>query len=179
MSEVIERFKMMIAHGVKNKVAGELVAQIEFATVKSVQSDGTCTVQMLTDNEGDVTPGITTSLYSNMKMKPAANSSCLVAHIMNEDAEGLLVWCDKIEEVSFNGDAFGGLIKLQELQDNLDALKSYCTSLKSAVANGLNAVGVSTAANGPAASASFNGEMASKVINFSDMENKTVKHGEG
>ena len=80
-------------------------------------------------------------------------------------------------KIELNGDGFGGILKIKETDDNIKALKKYCEDLKTAVSNGLNAVGVGTAANGPGAKTVFDGEMASKSIELSDMENKNVTHG--
>lgn len=83
----------------------------------------------------------------------------------------------KAPAIELNGDAFGGIIKLQELEANLKALKDYVTALKSATASGLSSVGVGAAANGPAGMTTFNTSMTGQVINFQNMENETVKHG--
>ena len=77
--------------------------------------------------------------------------------------------------IVMNGGELGGLVKIKELEDNLKQLKDYVEAMKQAVANGINAVGVSTAADGPAGSAAFNMEMSSKIITFKNMENKKIK----
>ncbi|MBN9293735.1 MAG: hypothetical protein J0G96_07140 [Flavobacteriia bacterium] len=81
------------------------------------------------------------------------------------------------EQLKLRGDDFGGLVKLKDLENNLDALKQYCEAMKNAVMTGLNAVGASTAASGPNGATAFNGAMSSQAITFKDMENKNVTHG--
>lgn len=78
--------------------------------------------------------------------------------------------------VTFNGGDHDGLVKLQELKDNLNSIKNYLSALKSAINTGLNGVGASTAASGAAGAAAFEGAMAGQTINFKNMENDKVKH---
>ena len=77
--------------------------------------------------------------------------------------------------IVLNGGGLGGLVKIAELEDNLNQLKRYVETLKNATSAGLNAVGVSTAASGPAGAAAFDGAMSSASISFKDMENEKVK----
>lgn len=77
--------------------------------------------------------------------------------------------------IVLNGGSLRGLVKIAELEDNLNQLKTYVETLKSATSSGINAVGVSTAANGPAGAATFDGAMASANISFKNMENEKVK----
>ena len=78
--------------------------------------------------------------------------------------------------VTFNGGDHDGLVKLQELKDNLDSIKNYLSALKSAINTGLNGVGASTAASGAAGAAAFEGAMAGQMITFKNMENTKIKH---
>ncbi len=80
-------------------------------------------------------------------------------------------------KIILRNEDFGGLVKLQQLEQNLEAIKSAVDILKSAVANGLNAVGVAGAASGPTGAAAFNAAAASVNISFIDMENENVQHG--
>lgn len=78
--------------------------------------------------------------------------------------------------VTLNGGDNKGLVKLQELNDNLNSIKNYISALKSAINTGLNGVGASTAASGAAGATAFEGAMAGQTINFKNMENDKVKH---
>ena len=77
--------------------------------------------------------------------------------------------------VVLNGGSLRGMVKIAELEENLNQLKNYVETLKSATSAGLNAVGVSTAANGPAGATTFDGGMAGALIQFKNMENEKVK----
>ena len=77
--------------------------------------------------------------------------------------------------ITLNGGNLGGLVKLSELENNLDQLKRYVETMKSAVSTGLNAVGASTAASGAAGAGAFEVAMAAASIMFEDMENGKVK----
>lgn len=179
MSEGIEQFKTVLAKSIAKKVQGELNAQVEFARVKSVESDGTCTVQMLTDKEGVTTDGITTSLYSNMKMKPKVGSECMVAHVMDDDSAGFIIWCKEIEEVSINGDSFGGIAKTKEIAERLERLEKALTALQTKYNTHTHVyvnVGVPTPTT-PTTSTST--EVLQPNTTQEYISNKTVKHGEG
>lgn len=76
--------------------------------------------------------------------------------------------------VTFNGGDHDGLVKLQELKDNLDALKDYLNNLKNAVSTGLS--GTYPSGTSASAAATFDATMATQFINFKNMENDKVKH---
>jgi hypothetical protein len=90
--------------------------------------------------------------------------------------EDFKIQAKKIQLLASDED-FGGLVKLQELEDNLNALKDYCEAMKSAVSTGLNGVGASPAASGSAGAGAFEGAMAGQQIIFKNMENENVTHG--
>ena len=99
---------------------------------------------------------------------------------MDEDGVRVEVGDDTSAELTtdgivFNGGDLGGMVKINELEDNLNQLKDYVEKLKTEVSAGIKAVGASTAANGPAAAIKFDTAMATAVINFKDMENEKVK----
>ncbi len=77
--------------------------------------------------------------------------------------------------IVLNGGSLRGLVKIDELEDNLDQLKKYVETMKKAISTGIKAVGVSTAASGPTGATAFDGAMASAMINFKNMENEKVK----
>ena len=81
------------------------------------------------------------------------------------------------EKIVLRTDDFGGLVKLQELEQNLNTLKIAFETLKAAVATGLTAVGVTPAASGPTGAAAFNTAAAAATINYVPMENQNVQHG--
>lgn len=127
---VIEKFKDALADSMKHKVKSELSTQIEWAEVKKVSADGkSCDVQMLTDKEGVITEDISTQFTANMTMKPKVGSKCLVAHIMNDDSEGLLVWCEEVEKLNINGDTLGGLPISSKIAERIMRLETQLAAL--------------------------------------------------
>jgi hypothetical protein len=78
--------------------------------------------------------------------------------------------------VTFNGGELGGLVKLQELKDNLDSLKQYVEAINTALPTAFNAIGASTAANGATGATSYQGAMAGQAIQIKDMEDAKIKH---
>lgn len=174
-----ERLARVIAERTANMMQGKLVAQIEFATVKEVQFEaGTCTVQMLTDEEGVLTEEIKIIFSANMKMKPKVESLCLVAHIMNDDSEAMVVWCAEIDEVHLNGDAYGGLAltekiaeRMTRVEDELEALKlTFNTHVHSGVTTGPGSSGPTPSLTTAALTPRTNQEYIAST---------KVKHGKG
>jgi len=100
--------------------------------------------------------------------------------IMDENGVRVEVGDDTSAELTtdgivFNGGDLGGLVKIKELEDNLNQLKKYVETMKTAVSSGIKAVGAAMAANGLTGASTFDSAMASAVINFKDMENEKVK----
>jgi hypothetical protein len=79
------------------------------------------------------------------------------------------------EKILINSGQLGGLVKLQELKDNLDSLKQYVEAIHSALPSAFNAIGASTAASGALGATSYQGSMAGKLIQLKDMENEKIK----
>jgi fumarate hydratase class II len=88
----------------------------------------------------------------------------------------VVLMVEQAETVIFNGGELGGLIKIEELKKSLDSLKQYCEDLKTAVAQGLTAVGVGTAASGTVGAQAFNQLMTGKSITIEEMEDEMIKH---
>ena len=82
----------------------------------------------------------------------------------------------EVEKIELNGGENGGMVKIESLKNNLDALKRYVEAMKSAIANGFTSVGASTAANGATGRAAFEGAMAAQSISFEDMEDTKITH---
>lgn len=80
------------------------------------------------------------------------------------------------EEITFNGGELGGLVKIQELKDNLDSLKQFVEAMHSALPSAFTAVGAAMSAAGANGATKYNGSMAGKTITIADMENPKIKH---
>ena len=77
--------------------------------------------------------------------------------------------------IELNCGSLGGLVKIAELERNLNSLKRYCEQLKSAVVSGFNSVGVGSSASGPNGATATNAAMAGVSIRFDDMEYEKIK----
>jgi hypothetical protein len=107
---------------------------------------------------------------------PAVGSEVFCVSEGNSDNSFVVAICSELEKVVFNGGQLGGLVKLQELKDNLDSLKQFVEAVHSALPTAFNAVGASTAANGALGATSYQGAMAGKMVQFKDMEDKKILH---
>jgi hypothetical protein len=124
---------------------------------------------------------------------PRANSYVLVVDLSGGEMRDLAVLsCSEIERIRvligetsieadadgivFNGGELDGLVKIRELEKNLESLKDFVEAIHSALPNALTAIGTSTAASGPNGRLSYNGSMDGKMISFSDMEDTKIKH---
>ena len=91
-----------------------------------------------------------------------------------------LTQVDKIEAtcelVELNGGENGGLVNIESLQRNLDALKDFVEAMQKAIGTGFTSVGASTAANGALGKQAFEAQMAGQKINFEDMEDTKITH---
>jgi hypothetical protein len=164
--------------GLSSRLAGrmksQLQAQVEFATVKSVDmQEKTCTVQMLTDKEGVETEGIGLQFAGNCFIKPAIGSMCLIAHIMNDDSEGLIIWCQAIDELWLNGNENGGLIKKEALVMELEKVNVILSAIQQAFVTWQPVPNDGGAAL-KALSQSFT-QLESG--NYSSITNEKIKHG--
>lgn len=80
------------------------------------------------------------------------------------------------KRIQFNGDDNGGLVKIEELRQSLESLKTYCETMKTATSAGINAVGIGAAASGTTGAGAFDAAMAAAAIQIENMENKEVTH---
>jgi hypothetical protein len=125
-------------------------------------------------------------------LTPKAGSYVLVVDLSGGNHRDLaVIACSEVEEVNirignttavinaggmvFNGGENGGMVKLQELQDNLDSLKQYVEAINSALPSAFSAVGAGTAANGATGATSYQGAMAGQTVHLKDMENEKIK----
>ena len=176
---------------IKNKIramVGKNTPLLLTGKVESVSGE-TCTVSI-----GDLTltdvrlRSVINGEQSRLLITPKQGSYVTLIDLSGELRETEVIGYSQIEaidiqgtdadpvKVTINGGHNDGLVKIQELKDNLDAIKSYLSTMKSAISNGLTSVGASTAANGEAGASAFNLAMAGQTITFKDMENDKVKH---
>lgn len=80
------------------------------------------------------------------------------------------------DQITLNGGKFDGLVKVRELEKNLDSIKTFAEAIHAALPSAFSAVGAAMAAAGANGATAYNGSMAGKVIQIGDMENTKVKH---
>lgn len=173
-----------IAQAIKNISGGGNTAPLFTAEVVSVDGE-TCTVKVGELELPDVllTPA-DEGADGKLVITPKVGSMVTIADLSGGQLRQMAVvhWgeVEKItcscEQIELNGGENGGLVNIESLQNNLDALKRYVEAMKNAIANGFTSVGVSSAASGPTGRATFEGAMAAQNINFEDMEDTTITH---
>lgn len=108
---------------------------------------------------------------------PKDKTTVVMALLDKSDSKGFLVSCNELqgwfvmaEEVKLNGDGFGGLIKNEDLEDNLNQLKTYSETLKTVIASILDGLL-------PGSGTTIDQGMQAVAVSFKEMENPKVKHG--
>lgn len=104
---------------------------------------------------------------------PKVGSVCVVNFLSKETASASMF--SEVETILLRGDEFGGLIKINELVDNLAIVSSRIDTLYSAINN---AVAVPQD-GGASLSASMKATLSTQIQteDFSNLENENVKHG--
>jgi hypothetical protein len=113
----------------------------------------------------------------NILITPVVGSIVLVADLGTGEKRDLaVIQYSEIESIAINGGSLGGLVKIEELKNNIDSLKQYVESIHAALPAAFSAIGAGTAAAGSAGATSYNTAMTGKSISIEDMEDTTVKH---
>lgn len=82
----------------------------------------------------------------------------------------------KADEIVFNGGENKGLVKVEQLQKNLDSLKTYVEAIHAALPSAFSAVGAAMLSNGAAGGTAYTTAMAGKSVVLENMENQKIKH---
>ena len=153
-------------------------------TVKSVEGE-TCTVDIagLELDEVRLTAA-SDGADGKLLLTPKAGSRVLMVDLSGGELRDMAVvgytHVEKIEatcgQIELNGGENGGLVNIESLKNNLDALKKYVEAMKNAIGMGFTSVGASTAANGALGKQAFDAQMASQSINFEEMEDTAITH---
>lgn len=168
------------------------IAGVNFiATVESVDTAKyTCSVK-ITGSDG---------LFEGVRLKAENEKdygvvsipeigSFVVVSVLGSEAGAFVSLCSKVEKVEvkieeqtleitqngfvFNGGQFDGLVKIRQLEQNLENIKIYLDSLNAAIATGL---GGTVGDAGAAAATTFSSTMEGISLNFTNMENDKIKH---
>jgi len=155
-------------------------------TAKVLSTDGeTCCVDIDGLTASDVQlRAVVNGEESGILVTPKTDSYVTVADMSGNLTRLVVVGFSEVEKIEvnaddkiiFNGGGYGGLVKIEELKNNLDTLKNYVEAMKAAVSAGLSAIGAGTAANGATGKTTFESSMVSQSINFEDMEDTNITH---
>lgn len=169
---------------VKNKAINMICSAAEKAliSIRAITSNNTGSIELFSDNT-IVETAPSHNIFSNIEIS---------RQVKNEDGEDEII-VEKISstkyslkvgdkmsieisgnKITFNEGGLDGLVKLHELEDNLNSIKNYCEKLSSAISTGLNGVGSGSAASGSTGAGKFEGAMAGTSITIKDMENKAI-----
>ncbi len=188
-----------IAESIRN-IAKNDVLTLHIASVSAVEGD-TCTIKIdETEIEGVRLTSVVNDSETKMIVTPAVGSHVAVADISNgRMTDFLVLQYSEIDSLQFtigntafsinadgvninsdtitlNGGGNGGLAIVEKIQSNFDKIKDYLTQLNTAIANGMTAIGASTAASGPTGASTFNSATSSMQLTFDDMENTSITH---
>jgi hypothetical protein len=117
---------------------------------------------------------------------PKPNSWVMITFIETSDTEAYITATSEVDEIIytakkisitadetiFNTGDFGGLVKIKELENNLNQLKTYCEGLKKAIQAGFTTL---SPIDGTASVTTFNTASAALLINYVKMENEKIK----
>ncbi len=167
-------------------------AQIRFAECVSVNWEAkTMTAKGTADEVEylDVLLGL-----GNIYTKPSIGAVCLLGVVEGEEAASFLIAVEQAELVeesvgkitistdaeqgtlTINGGQLGGLIEIEKLKANLDALKTYVEAMNTALPEAFTAIGAAMEANGATGAGSYSSAMLGQSVEFQDMEDKKVVH---
>lgn len=166
--------KELIRKSIREMVKDMVPVQTFYATVKSVDWDAkTMTVEIDGLEMTDVLLSIDGS-EMDVK-KPKVGSNALIGIIDNEEQALFMIWCAAYEEWHLNGDAYGGLIKIEKLIERMNKIESKHDSLCSQLE--LLPVPVSGAVSGPPVPGSYTSVKITDQTLRKDLENEKIKHG--
>ena len=176
-----------LAQSIKDSGKRHVKVSTAWATVKSVNwSKKTMTCTGVSDDLDyyNVLLGI-----GSTYVKPKKNTLVLIGIIENKEAATFLIDAEDVEELAikcpkivFNDGNNKGLLILDKVQYNLDAIKDYLSNLNTAIGAGFTGVGVSvgpgvvTPASGTLGKAAFDGATTALQLLFANMENPKIKH---
>ena len=108
-----------------------------------------------------------------LAFQPAVGA--LVVALLDSPTSGFVISSSR-GKILLNGGDNGPLVKIDELQKNLDALKDYVLAMNNAIIAGITAVGASPTASGTNGAQAYQQQMASRSISFADMADTSVSH---
>lgn len=170
--EVIKQLKQLIVN-LQNKV--------QVATVTSVDKTNATITAIADDTEyTDVRLKATIDKKDNgLVLLPVVGSYVLITNVGDSNTDTVVLVYTEVEEiliqssVTINRGDNGGLVRIADLNENLESLKDSLNTLTTAIRTGFTAL---SPLDGSASLNAFNTANVGNVIVFKDMENKNVKH---
>lgn len=178
----------MIQDAIRQMVKSMVKPDIELAKVLEFDSSNwSITIELNSGGTNDqvTIKSVLNDIQTGILVEPEIGSMVLVG-IVNGRKENMSVLCYSeiksiriipSETIQLKGDSFGGLVKLQQLETNLNKLKTAIETIVNATASGMSAIGAGSAANGATGATTFNSSTQGIDLSFENMENENVKHG--
>lgn len=178
----------MIQDAIRQMVKSMVKPDVELAKVLEFDSSNwTITIELNSGGQNDqvTIKSVLNDIQTGILVEPEIGSMVLVG-IVNGRKENMSVLCYSeiksiriipSETIQLKGDSFGGLVKLQQLETNLNKLKTAIETIVNATASGMSAIGAGSAANGATGATTFNNSTQGIDLSFENMENENVKHG--
>lgn len=116
-----------------------------------------------------------TEKTEGFSLMPKAGSIVLVGCIDGDEKNNFVAMYSEVDSMKFNGDQFGGLIKIEQLIERMNKIEqkhdALCTQLE------LLPVPVSGAVSGPPVPGSYSGVKIGDLTLRNALENTLIKHG--
>jgi len=125
-------------------------------------------------------------IFTNEKMAFTLDQEQI---LFEHEKVALLVESDKIsldvdgstaelskDGIVFNGGDLGAMVKIKELKENLDSLKTFVEGMHNALPSAFAAIKAGPVADGALGQTAYVGSMAGKIIQIKDMADEKVKH---
>lgn len=113
---------------------------------------------------------------SGVVLFPAVGSQVIIGAIESNMRNWMVIQYSEVDEVQLRGDAYNGLVKLDQLNQNLDTIKQYLQALVVNITTQLAAIDTPTFGV-PTTAPAFQSSMEAVPLVFVNMENPKVKHG--
>lgn len=111
---------------------------------------------------------------SKVVIYPKIGSLVTIAYLFSNHENATVIKYGETESIELNGNQYGGLVKADVLKEEIDKLRDYASTLKTAtraIATALDALVSGT-------SIGFDGAMLGKTTgDFDSIKNENVKHG--
>ncbi|MCQ2202392.1 MAG: hypothetical protein MJZ27_09930 [Bacteroidales bacterium] len=146
---------------------------VEMGVVRSVDMQTMSCVVML-DEEGDEVLASLIVGEKNRGLCQVPKEGSMVAVLMKNEAQGVVVMVEEVEKIVINGGERGGLINIEELRDNLEKMTKRIDGIMNALKNS----STGTQDGGASYKAQIEAKLAMIVEkeDFGNIEDKEVVH---